>query len=303
MTTEPVVETPAEISSPPSEETSEGTGLVFETPDFSAITDFVESDGEEETPVEAVVDEAVIPVEETPPEEPAAPVVVSEGEVTPEVEVAPVIEAEAPAEAAPEEPVVEPVKMPTQEELQGLYKEHREKMLPQLTEIFELSEEEASALDEQPSKIIPKLAGQMMYDTMLSTYNAVLTALPGVVQTYITASKQADTAQLAFYEAWPELDNAKAAPVVTAAIQAYRAANPRSPLADVIQNTGVMAMINLGLDPLRKKEQETPAPKLAVVPARPVSPGGSTQITPPTPKGQPANMFDELTAVIEEELK
>ncbi len=306
------VETPEKSSNLQSEETSEGTGLEFEEPDFDAITKFVESDDEEtlvapETKIAeepAAVEEVVVEdpapeepvVEEKPSESPEPEKVVEE---KPEAVVAK--EPETPAVVEPDpEPEPEPVvKVPTREDLEGMYKEHRAKTLPQLEQIFRLTEEQAAALDEQPSKVIPKLAGQMMYDTMLSTYNAVMTALPRVVGTYMEATKQANTAQDAFYDEWPDLNNAKANSAVSAAIQAYRAANPRAKLDTVIKNAGVMAMINLGLDPLKKQVPSVPVKRAA--PAKPAAPRGASPIPPVKPGSEETNPFDELTKLIEEE--
>ncbi len=296
---------------PEPEKTSvEETGLQFEEPDFGAITDFVERDGEEETsPVAPETEITEEPAAEEPaPEEPVVEEKKGEGEVVEEKEE--VVEAEEKVEKpeaeekpeveATEEPEPEPVKVPSKEDLVGMYKEHREKTLPQLEQIFQLTDEEAAALDEKPSEVIPKLAGQMMYDTMLSTYNAVMTAMPRVVGTYMEATRRATEAQAAFYEEWPDLDNAKAASAVSAAIQAYRAANPRAKLGTVIKNAGVMAMINLGLDPTVKKPAATVAAK-PKKPAKPAAPRGRSPAPPVTPGSEETNPFDELTKLQEEE--
>lgn len=307
----PTVEPEISPETPPEPKPSEDEGLEFEEVDFSAITEFVESDGEvKEPPVEPPAEVQATPAEEIPPEEPAVEVKPSETppppegeEKPPEVE-APAEEKELPAkepEPEPEpEPVQEPVKVPTREELEGMYAEHREKTLPQLTELFTLTDEEAAALDEKPSEIIPQLAGKMMYDTMLSTYNAVMSAMPTVVQTYLAASRKAEKAKGQFYDAWPALNNAKSSKAVQSAIQAYRGANPRSELKDIIKGAGVMAMINLGLDPLVKETKEVTPPK-APAPAAPVSPGGVPPTPPVKPGGEEENEFSELARIFDEE--
>lgn len=289
-------------SSPPSEvvETSDEV-LNFEEPDFGAITDFVEGHEEVEAPQEeaepAVAAEAEVqetPVEEeAPPEVPAEAVESESAEETPKEEVK-----AAEPEVSPEP---EPVKVPTKEEIEGMYAEHREKLLPELEKVFTLSDEEAAALDEQPSTVLPKLAAQMQYDVMLSTYNAVVAALPNMMQTFNQANDLATKARNQFIDAWPELDNPKAEPVSMAAVQAYRAANPRANLEEVIQNAGVMAMINLGLDPMRKKKEETkPTAAPRQTPPKPVAPTGAAPV-PPTKQDKEPNMFSELAAVFEEE--
>ena len=300
QTTEVTTEIPSSETLPQSEESSEGTGLDFEEPDFGAITDFVESDDEEEAPpVTAVEDELEAPpVEEIPPEEALAPAELSEGEEAPEEKV----EAEAPAEVAAIETAPEPeVKLPTKEDLEGMYTEHREKLLPELEKAFTLSDEEAAALDEQPSKVLPKLAAQLQYDAILSTYNAVLVALPSILDTYSRANTMATQAEGQFAEAWPDLGGPKAAPVVRAAVQAYRAANPRASLEDTIKNAGVMAMINLGLDPMKTQAPAVAKPKPKVVPPKPVAPTGASPVPPVSDKAE-SNEFADLTEVFLQEM-
>jgi hypothetical protein len=297
-------------SSPQSEEISTDKDPLFEEPDFAAITEFVDGNGEE-VPVAVQTEEAETPVEEEPPQEELAAEPESEAVVPTEEEPETPAEEVAAAEEEPEpepevaaepEPEPEPIKLPTAEELEGLYTEHREKTLPQLAEMFVLSEEDAAALDEQPSKAIPKLAGQMMYDTMLSTYNAVLTALPTVVQAQMASARKAEAAQEQFYAAWPDLNNEKARPAVSAAVHAYRAANPRAGLQEVIKQSGVMAMLNLGLDPTKVNEKSKPKPARRAAPAKPAGAGHSTQQTAPNPAEEVTNMFDALTQAIQDEM-
>lgn len=284
--------------------------LELEEPDFGAITASVEDDEEAEVlPVEPAAEAEAAPVEETPPEDPPVEVEVSEGEPEPEVEEeekpvevkADETETPPPVKEPEEEPSPEPIKVPTMEELQGMYLKHREETLPKLEEIFQLSDEEATALDEQPSKIIPKLAGQMMYDTMLSTYNAVLAALPTVIGTVLKASNSADVAENMFFQAWPDLNTKKSTSAVSAAVQAYRGANPRANLEDIIQGAGVMAMINLGLDPMKKKEEEAPKVVKKVAPPKPAAPRGASPVPPVVPGSEAVNEFDELTRLFQED--
>ena len=289
------METPQE-----SEQTSVEVASPFEDPDFSALTGFADDDVEEtaeETPAEtppvaaeaeeeAVEHEHILAPEETPP----APEE-SEGAETAEVE-----ETEQVAEE--EVPAPEPVKLPTREEIQGLYTEHREKTLPLLEEQFTLTEEEAAALDERPSEVLPKMAARLQYDVMLSTYNAVMTAMPSVMGTLMHTNDLATKAHGQFMEAWPELNNPKAEGAVKAAIQAYRSANPRADLKTTIQNAGVMASIQLGLDPTPGKKQEKPAAKKPA-PPRPAAPTGSNPVPPAVPQGE-ENVFAELASVFSE---
>lgn len=288
---------------PEAEESStDGTGLEFDEPDFGAITDFVDGNGEDEPlPVAAEAeDEPEIPAEE--PEVEAAATDESESVEAPKEVEEPPAPVEPEVQAEPEAPAPEPVKLPTKEELQGLYEEHRAKTLPELEKIFTLSDEEAAALDEQPSKVLPKLAAQLQYDAMLSTYNAVLAALPGVLGTYMTASNLAQQAEGKFMEAWPDLKSDKAKPVAMAAVQAYRAANPRASLEETIKSAGVMAMIQLGLDPMKPQvsPEKKAAPAKRKAPPRPVSPTGQSPV-PPAKNDPEENEFSKLAEAFRQE--
>lgn len=301
-TTAPKTTTTAPKSSSAGTPHSE-TEVELQEVDFSALTDFVENDGEVETPpVEQVAEEESISDEETPPEETPEPVEAQSAE-EPEEAVEPEVKAEPEKKETPvvEEPVQPEVKVPTEEELQGMYTEHREKTLPKFEEMLQLTEEEAAALDEQPSKVMPKLAARLMYDTMLSTYNAVMAAIPSPVNRLIQATRHAEEAEREFYGEWPELQDKKYAPVIGSAIQAFRAANPRADRQTVIKQAGVMAMLQLGLDPVNragKQPAAPPAPKKQ--PPKPVGGRNTTQTAPPNRgRNEPENIFAGLAEAFE----
>jgi hypothetical protein len=311
-TTEVAVETvEAETTESLKEElqASDENEIEFEEADFSALTEQFENDGEE-IPVETVVEETETPPEETPEEVAAETVKTAEEEVVEEsvaeeevaAEVVEETKEEAPeVQAAEPEPEPE-LKVPTKEELDGMYQQHRADTLPTLEKLFELTEEDAAALDEQPSKIIPKLAGQMMYDTMLSSYNAVLAALPSVVNRLISASNDANKAEGQFFDAWPDLAGSDKAQIVSAAIRSYRSTNPRANLETVIQKAGVLAMINAGLDPVAVKTVEEKKPAAKKAPAKPAAPRGTTQLVPPKKAGsEEENVFSELARLHDED--
>ena len=284
------------------------SGPEFENPDFGALSDFVNSDAED---VAVETKEQETPPEETPPEETAVETKESESEEATKEEKEAVVETKPEEEETPEkkaveetptEPEPEPVKMPTEEELQGMYTKHREETLPQLETLFQLTEEEANALDESPSKEIPKLAARLMYDTMLSTYNACVNALPGMMNAMLTARSGAEAAEKQFFGAWPELAKPEHKDVVAAAIRAYRGANPRATLDDLINKAGVMASIQAGLDPTKKGDVavETTKKVAAKKPVPPAPPRGTSPLPPKKPGGDDGNLFDQLTRDMEE---
>ena len=125
--------------------------------------------------------------------------------------------------------------------------------------------------------------------------------MPTIVSAQLVATKNADAAQGEFYDAWPDLNNDKARPAVASAVHAYRAANPRANLQDVIQQAGVMAMLNLGLDPTAKKKEAAKPP--AAKPKKPAKPAGagSSSPNPPVTGGVEENVFSQLARLHDEE--
>ncbi len=324
-TTQEPQSTLPETSTPQSEapeqqaQTEEGD---FETPDFSDIFDSFEGD---EPVVEPSSPPAAEETQETPPEETPAetPADAEQSEVpeeTPEQKEEPKEEApekEETSEKKPEEtsePEPEPVKMPTAEELQGMYTEHRTKTLPELEKMFQLSEEDAAALNENPAKHLPKLAAKMQYDTMLSTYNALMAAMPSVVNRLISVSNDSASAEEKFFDMWPDLKEGRQ--VAEQAIRAFRSANPRADIETVMKQAGVMAMIQLGKDPqaAMRQGQQAPAGNVSApaptqqptqqpakaIPPKPVSPHGSTQTAPPSAKSDDDNVFGDLLDAFEQ---
>ncbi len=290
---------PTEDLSPPSEEAAATveTEVQLEEPDFSELVDFVESEQEasedEPLPVAATeAEEEVVPPVETPPEEtPAEPVVKAEEE---ESQVEPVVEeAVEPVKVVEEEPAPE-VKMPTKEELMGMYTEHRTQTLPTLEKLYALTDEQAEAYNEDPVKALPKIAASLHYDAMMSSYNAVMAALPSVIHSVMKAGNAADKAENAFYGEWPELTDAKHAPAVEAAVRAYRTTKPDAPLDEVIKNAGGLAMMNLGMTRALKVEEPKPKPKPRAKPATPIAPSGANA-APPVQTEEDRNIFSDLT--------
>lgn len=281
-------------------EVSESEELLVDA-NFSELADFVdgvepESASEEAPKTEVeVIAESETPKEETPTETP-----VSE-EPTPEA--ASEEETPAPAEAetaTPEsesepEPAPEPVKLPTKEELEGLYEDFRKESLPLLEQQYVMDDETAQAFDDNPREVLPKIAAQLHYNAMMSSYNAMCAALPSIVGQVIEASKTADTAANQFYEAWPELKAHEK--VVRVAIRSYRQANPTAKLEQVIEKAGTLAMINAGLDPKRTPE---PEPTPVVAPPKPVAPAGGSPTPPATSKPKSDNMFGDLSESFDE---
>ena len=281
---------------------SERTEIQFEEPDFSAISNFADSEDEEE--VSSVVDAtSTEDDDEVKPEEtPAEPQKV-EGEEgqseTPEVKPEEPKKEEEPKQPevkAEETPAQPEVKMPTREELEGMYTKHREETLPTLEKLYQMTQEEAEAFNEKPEEVLPKLAARLHYDTMLSNYNAVMAALPSVVRQVMEATRVANEAETAFFSEWPELSDPKYATAVKSAVRAYRSSKPDATREDVIKGAGTLAMVQLGLErKAPQQQQQNPAPAAPrVMPPKPAAPSGAVPTPPSSKPKEEDNVFAEL---------
>lgn len=291
-----------------SSQPSERTEIQFEEPDFSAISNFADSEDEEDdsSTVDATSTEEVD--DEVKPEEtPATPPKVegNEGQSpTPEVKAEEPKKEETPQpEVKAEETPAQPeIKMPTREELEGMYTKHREETLPTLEKLYQLTQEEAEAFNEKPEEVLPKLAARLHYDAMLSNYNAVMAALPSVVQQVMEASRVANEAETAFFGEWPELKDPKYATAVKSAVRAYRSSKPDATREDVIKGAGTLAMVQLGLE--RKPQQQAPQTPTAprTLPPKPAAPSGSAPTPPSRTPQEEDNVFAELGGLWRDEM-
>ena len=288
--------------SPTTEETSSQTppegenegDVRFEDVDFSELTEFVDSgdvDGIAEIEAAAPSDEATVSEQEEAPPEETPPADDKESPPEPEAKESEAEEEKSEATVEPEEAKPEPVKVPTREELEGMFEEFRKDSLPSLEKLYEMDEETAAAFDENPKEVLAKIAGRLHFDVMMSTYNAVLAAMPSSVGQVLNAANAAQSAETQFFERWPQLKEAKP-DVVRSAIQAYRSANPTASMEDAIEKAGMLAMIQAGISLDPPKAAEPPPPKRK--PARPAAPGGIPAAPPPRPSTDEANPFSDL---------
>lgn len=297
---ENVAQAPQPEEAPTTEETSSvqapeaetEDSLQLEEVDFSALVEPVDDEVSEPVAEELVAEPEPTATEETVSETPE--------EAEPPAEETP-LEAEAPepesAVSEAEEEIPEGVKIPTKEELQGMYEDFRKEALPALEKQYEMDEELAAAYDENPKEVLPKIAARLHYNSMMSSYNAMSAALPSIVQSVIKASNLANQASESFYDAWPQLKDVDET-IVQTAVRSYRQANPTAKLDKVIKAAGTLAMINAGLDINPPKVETKPKPRKA--PAKPAAPGGAPPTPPATSKGGEDNVFGDLSEAFTE---
>jgi hypothetical protein len=183
---------------PPEQGTKTEDRQSFEDVDFSALSEFVDGKEPEPLPEDPELEASTEEDLEIASGETSQPEAAEEKGALPEPEPAQA-EAEPAKEEAASEPEPEPIKVPTREELEGLYDKFREDSLPQLERMYEMDEETAAAFDENPREVLPKIAAKLHFESMMSTYNAVTAAMPSLVGQVVKAMETANSAEKAFY--------------------------------------------------------------------------------------------------------
>jgi hypothetical protein len=154
-----------------------------------------------------------------------------------------------------------------------------------------------------PETALPKLAANLHYEVQLSTYNAVMQAVPDVIGHILDRRMEVDRLTNDFKSMWPQLhEKPEYEAAAESSIRAMRAANPNMPMKDVLQRAGMMAMLTLGL-PLPTPQGAAPAapqapaqpPVRVPPPGRPAGVGaaGSSPLASPAAGGE-GNIFEEL---------
>lgn len=212
---------------------------------------------------------------EQPPAEEPTP------EATPPEEEAPAVQPdqEQPTAPAEEQPVAPPM---TAEELT----KYRETFQSALEQAYAFSDEDATALQVEPEKVLPKMAARLHMEVLDNVMQHVYKALPDVIKSYTVAESREEKAQNEFFGAWPELRGHTKQ--VLQMGQMYRQMNPTASPQEAIQRIGEMTMVALGKQ--RKPTGETvPAPQQA--PFKPAAPGRVG--TPPPAQGKWDQFLDD----------
>lgn len=232
------------------------------------------------------------PAEPTPAAAPIPPAPVQEAQpsatppVTAEVvpsPTEPVQQASAPAPEPQQAPPSEPVD----------FEKHRAETIPKLEKLYELTEEEADDFRVSPDKVLPKLAARLHYEITTAVFNSVLGSIPQQVAQTLAVQKAHTEAENAFYSKWPDLKDPKYQGTVINSIQAYKQANPRASLSEVMDRAGLMAMLSLGLTP-RQMQQQMAAPPPMAKPVAPAGAGASSAPIPQRAMTEEQSVFAEL---------
>jgi len=208
------------------------------------------------------------PVPPSPSAPPATPAPAPASALAP-VHASPGLPPQAPSAApAAEAPV-------TAQQIEEAYNKYQAQILPQLEQAYALTPEQVTALETEPATLLPKLAAQIHYRAHVAAYTGIMSQLPTIISQVLERQTAVQAAETSFFGRWSDLKKPEYASQVEASIRAYRAANPKAPMAEVIERAGLMAMLSLGLNPTPQPPAAPSVPSASVGPARPAGVAGA----------------------------
>ena len=170
------------------------------------------------------------------------------------------------------------------------YKEFFETSVDQLaTQVYGLDEETARQLDEEPSKVLPKLAATLHMQVLTAAVTQAANLMPTMMVAHTQRQTIADRNEEKFFTEYPQLKEHRGE--VAKIAQAYRTLNPEASVEQAMKTVAAMSMVQLNVQPPQMQTQPNEVP-----------------ITPPPPpaasKGAPASkpnvteptQWDELVA-------
>ena len=217
----------------------------------------------------------------------------------------------APTPAAPQQPPspqAPPVQPPPQQPAETPPVQTPEELLANyrsgLETAYAISQDDALALATAPETVLPRLAAnvhQRVMHEVAQQLQQMMTMVPQMLEARVAQQTAETEAKQVFYSAWPGLAAHHDRVVQNAAL--VRQANPQATKEQVIEMTGMMTAIALGLDPAAAKQggqriaqpapRQAPAAPMAVPPHRPAAPGASVSSPPLQQQNVFASFADE----------
>lgn len=273
---------------------AEGPSSVQEGEDWSQYA-FAEHEEEGFEEQERVGEQA----QEREAAEPTSETDGQEGESTEESESQSAEAAEEEQAQQEEQPQEEEQESQQEEESRELteeeYRQRRQQVVENLSQNYQLSDEQADQLLEDPNKVIPQLLAEAHTNAYEAVMRQLQETLPSMMEQVETQRQQRQSAEEQFFSRWPKLKNHRDR--VAQLAKAYRQANPKATTEQLIQDVGAQAHIALGIHPSEesegqgKKDAEPSGPKGGYAPA----PGAAASTGAETrPANEPRNEFEAL---------
>lgn len=188
--------------------------------------------------------------------------------------------------------------------------QHREKYLPALEKVYELSDDEVTQFQENPKVALSKLAARLHYEVVMATQNGLAAIMPSLISGAMERTTRETQNENQFFSAWPQLKAAKerdpaAEQAILSSIEAFRRTNRQADMATVIRQAGLLACMTLNIPfdqgapaaPAQNPVAQVPTTPQggAQLPARPAGTAGAAHM-PAGQSGTPSdsNIFAEL---------
>lgn len=162
---------------------------------------------------------------------------------------------------------------------------------------YAINEDDAAALVTQPEAVLPRLAANIHLSLMREFQQQIAQAMqnvPNLVQAQNARFEAEQRAKQEFYGEWPGLEQHHDLVIRNASL--IRQANPNATRQQIIEMTGVMTAMGLGLNPAEIRRQQVQAAQAAAPrapaprPMRPAAPGPAPNSAPQVPQ----NIFSEF---------
>ena len=285
--TPPEVE--VEASPEPSVKTEDDQIGEFADPDYADIMS--DRDRLEEPPVEETV---------ARPLDPVIPVAAPVAAVAEPVVSTPVPESipQSVGQQVPAPPAPTPREVISPEQQAADFAQLEQEIAEGLQALYIMSPEEAAKLDEfeqKPSEYLPGLLAKAHQNAYTHAYQAIMDAIPQVMNQVSQTTQVQNQAENAFFNRWPDLKGQE--DVAMRAITTYRNMNPQATLQESIERSGMLAMIELGKNPLSDRTQpaaparENPA---FTPPPRPAQPGSFGSGLRAAPRSYEEGVYEEI---------
>lgn len=174
------------------------------------------------------------------------------------------------------------------------YQDWRTEQVSKLEQVYALSEDSAQAMLTEPETVLPKMAAQMHMHVVESVFNAVMQALPQVVQATQAQQTVESKAEELFFGANPDLRDPKFKEPIQKLGMMYRSMNKTAPPEEAVRAIGNLVRAAMGMQTPGATPPAAQAPAAVVqsapAPFAPVRGGGSAV----TPSKATDNIFATL---------
>lgn len=180
------------------------------------------------------------------------------------------------------------------------FEQHRDKTLTALEPLFKMTPEEVEQLNADPGTVMPKLAARVAFESMSMTFQALQHQLPELIRVSMASQQLQTQSDAQFKERYPELYDAQHKDLVLSCINAYRTANPKATVEQLIEGAGAMALISLGRPYTprgQQQQQQAPAAAVSSPPPRPAGAGSTSSPIPPARRGAQPSQGDDFADI------